>query len=103
MYLMGSERTSEEKVRILKISRTDANALDLTIDPNEYTERSFEETLDLLDRLNSATGGVKDRGTAFGMLGFVQLWQGCYYMLLITKRRKVGIIGGHKIYAIEET
>jgi hypothetical protein len=26
-----------------------------------------------------------------------------YYLLLITKKRKVGSIGGHKIYGIEDT
>lgn len=36
---------------------------------------------------------------AFGLLGFVKFTQG-YYMVLITRRRKVAQIGGHIIYKV---
>lgn len=34
--------------------------------------------------------------------GFVRFLEG-YYIILITKRRKVGIIGHHTVYKIEDT
>ena len=34
--------------------------------------------------------------------GFIKFLEG-YYILLITKRRKVGLIGPHVIYKIEDT
>ncbi|XP_076390098.1 polyphosphoinositide phosphatase FIG4 isoform X3 [Megachile rotundata] len=39
---------------------------------------------------------------AFGLLGFVRLLEG-YYIILVTKRRKVAVIGHHTIYKIEDT
>ena len=36
---------------------------------------------------------------AFGLLGFVKFTQG-YYMVLVTRRRKVAQIGGHIIYKV---
>jgi len=34
--------------------------------------------------------------------GFVRFLEG-YYMILITKRKTVAVIGGHKIFKIEDT
>ncbi|CAK9830385.1 Polyphosphoinositide phosphatase [Anthophora retusa] len=39
---------------------------------------------------------------AFGLLGFVRFLEG-YYIILVTKRRKVAVIGHHTIYKIEDT
>lgn len=36
------------------------------------------------------------------LLGFVRFMEG-YYIILITKRRKMADIGGHSIYKIEDT
>ncbi|EDL04967.1 RIKEN cDNA A530089I17, isoform CRA_b [Mus musculus] len=40
--------------------------------------------------------------SAFGVVGFVRFLEG-YYIVLITKRRKMADIGGHAIYKIEDT
>jgi len=77
--------------------------LEIIVDSAVYTLDTLNETLRAVHLLNSATGGLVSRGTIYGVLGFVQLWQGCYYMLVITKRRKEGIIGDHTIYGIEDT
>lgn len=37
-----------------------------------------------------------------GLAGFVRFLEG-YYLVLITKRRKMADIGGHSIYKIEDT
>ncbi|PSN50035.1 hypothetical protein C0J52_03285 [Blattella germanica] len=39
---------------------------------------------------------------AFGLLGFVKFLEG-YYIILVTKRRRVAYIGYHTIYKIEDT
>ncbi|XP_049833832.1 polyphosphoinositide phosphatase isoform X1 [Schistocerca gregaria] len=39
---------------------------------------------------------------AFGLLGFIRFLEG-YYIILITKRRLVAVIGHHTIYKIEDT
>ena len=36
------------------------------------------------------------------ILGFVKFLEG-YYIVLITKRRKVALIGSHTVYKIEDT
>lgn len=45
-------------------------------------------------------GNFKD--FSFYLTGFVRFLEG-YYIVLITKRRKVADIGGHSIYKIEDT
>lgn len=45
---------------------------------------------------------VKDLELAFFLPGFVRFLEG-YYIVLITKRRKMADIGGHSIYKIEDT
>ncbi|EFN85512.1 SAC domain-containing protein 3 [Harpegnathos saltator] len=39
---------------------------------------------------------------AFGLLGFVRFLEG-YYIILVTKRRRVAVVGHHTIYKIEDT
>ncbi|KZC14668.1 Polyphosphoinositide phosphatase [Dufourea novaeangliae] len=39
---------------------------------------------------------------AFGLLGFVRFLEG-YYIILVTKRRRVAVIGHHTMYKIEDT
>ena len=46
--------------------------------------------------------GLTRTVSAFGIAGFVRFLEG-YYIILITKRRKVGLIGHHTIYKIEDT
>ncbi|XP_044594224.1 polyphosphoinositide phosphatase isoform X1 [Cotesia glomerata] len=40
--------------------------------------------------------------SAFGIVGFVRFLEG-YYIILVTKRRRVAVIGHHTIYKIEDT
>ncbi len=40
--------------------------------------------------------------SAFGIVGFVKFLEG-YYIILITKRSKAGLIGNHSVYKIEDT
>lgn len=51
---------------------------------------------------NSNRGGLKPICKAYGVLGFIHFLD-CYYLTLITKRAKVGSIGGNSIYTIKST
>ena len=51
---------------------------------------------------NNTGGGLKPICKAYGVLGFIRFLD-CYYLSLITKRAKVGSIGGNSIYTIKST
>lgn len=50
----------------------------------------------------STTGGLKPLVKAYGIVGFIRFLD-CYYLTLITRRSKVGSIGGNGIYTIKNT
>uniref|UniRef100_A0A2P2MCG8 SAC domain-containing protein n=1 Tax=Rhizophora mucronata TaxID=61149 RepID=A0A2P2MCG8_RHIMU len=51
---------------------------------------------------NIATGGLEFVTTCYGIVGFIK-FLGPYYMLLITRRRQIGAICGHGVYAISKS
>jgi SacI homology domain len=51
---------------------------------------------------NRGTGGLRRVTTAVGIVGFVR-FLGCFYLTLITQRKRVGAIGGNLIYAVRGT
>ncbi|EJK47151.1 hypothetical protein THAOC_34153, partial [Thalassiosira oceanica] len=51
---------------------------------------------------SSRPRGLKPVCRAYGILGFVRFLD-CYYLTLITRRAKVGSIGGNSIYTIKST
>ncbi|KAJ0674021.1 putative SAC domain, polyphosphoinositide phosphatase Fig4 [Helianthus annuus] len=88
--------------RVLKIDRSEPTEVNITEDPTTYTEM---ECYDLLKRIhdgNKSTGGLRFVYICYGIVGFIKLL-GPYYMLLITERRKIGVICGHAIYAITKS
>jgi hypothetical protein len=86
----------------------------LTEDPNVYTQAEIQEMLDMIhdgNRLQRddrpgdkgvSGGGLKPIAKAYGIVGFVRFLD-CYYLTLITRRAKVGSIGGNGIYTIKNT
>lgn len=101
-YIVGGDVT-EKRYRILKIDRTvDDSDLSITDDKIVYTQKQMNQLLDTIDDGNKGTGGIKLKCTTWGLLGFVK-FTGPYYMLLITKRSIVAMVGGHYIYQIEGT
>ncbi|GJN30478.1 hypothetical protein PR202_gb18787 [Eleusine coracana subsp. coracana] len=68
-------------------------------DPTSYTENECQELLWRIHEGNRLTGGLKFVTKCYGIVGFVK-FLGPYYMVLITRRRKVGTICGHEIYSI---
>ncbi|KAL2023970.1 hypothetical protein VTK56DRAFT_205 [Thermocarpiscus australiensis] len=102
-YIVGGDVT-EKRYRILKIDRTndDASELSITDDKTVYTRKDMNQLLDTIDDGNKGTGGLKLRCTTWGLLGFIK-FTGPYYMLLITKKSTVAMIGGHYVYQIDGT
>ncbi|KAI0131978.1 SacI homology domain-containing protein [Xylariales sp. AK1849] len=101
-YIVGGDVT-EKRYRILKIDRsTHDSDLSITDDKIVYNQKEMNSLLDTIDDGNKATGGIKQRCTAWGLLGFVK-FTGPYYMLLITKKSTVAMIGGHYVYQVDGT
>jgi phosphatidylinositol 3,5-bisphosphate 5-phosphatase len=100
-YLIGCNKQNTE-YRVLKMDRTlierEGTALTdfLVEDPNLYTQAEIGRNA---DRPN-AGGGLKAIVKAYGILGFIRFLD-CYYLTLITRRSKVGDIGGNAIYTIK--
>ncbi|VEU41306.1 unnamed protein product [Pseudo-nitzschia multistriata] len=84
-------------------------------DPNVYSQSEIQDMLDMIhdgnrlrreDRravpVESGGGGLKPIAKAYGIVGFIKFLD-CYYLTLITRRAKVGSIGGNGIYTIKST
>lgn len=102
-YIIGSD-IMRSSYRILKISRTsDPGELEITEDDIVYTQRETQQIVNAIDEGNKATGGLKVRVNEFwGLLGFIK-FTGAYYMIIVTKRSHVAVIGGHYIDKIDKT
>jgi len=101
-YLVGSD-VMDRKFRILKIDRTaECGHLNIAEDDIVYTKEKMNETLKTVDDGNKSSGGLKLKSSTWGLLGFMK-FTGDYYMLLITKRSQVAVLGGHYIYQIDGT
>uniref|UniRef100_A0A7N0RGD1 SAC domain-containing protein n=1 Tax=Kalanchoe fedtschenkoi TaxID=63787 RepID=A0A7N0RGD1_KALFE len=100
-YVVGRDK-SRTMWRVLKLDRQDPYGLNIIEDPTTYSE---PECCDLLRRIhegNRSTGGLKFVTVCYGIVGFVK-FLGPYYMLLITKRRKIGSICGHLVYSVAKS
>lgn len=101
-YFIGAD-VLDNKFRILKIDRTaDSDDLSISEDDIVYTRKEINQLLNAVDDGNKLSGGLKLRCSTWGMLGFIR-FTGAYYMLVITKRSQVALIGGHYVYQIDGT
>ncbi|XP_033338065.2 polyphosphoinositide phosphatase FIG4 isoform X2 [Megalopta genalis] len=107
-YLMGSNNTLT-RFRVLKIDRMESKELIVVDDKREYTQDEIKDLVKMIDMGNRTrsgqrnnVGGVARAVSAFGIVGFVRFLEG-YYIILVTKRRRVAVIGHHTIYKIEDT
>ncbi|GJN91628.1 hypothetical protein Rhopal_004651-T1 [Rhodotorula paludigena] len=115
LYVIATDRDAK-RFRVLKIDRTPAvrpqpgqsspnevdeeTGLTITEDATVYTLRQKEE---LLETLRAGNGGLKlVEKPCFGIAGFVR-FTSAYHMILITKRQKVAVLGGHFIFHSEAT
>ncbi|XP_053612793.1 polyphosphoinositide phosphatase [Plodia interpunctella] len=102
-YLIGSNNT-QTRFRVLKIDRTEPRELILVDDKVEYNKQEIHQLLNMIGFGNRSgrTGGFNKLVSAFGIVGFIRFLEG-YYIILVTKRRKIAMIGSHSIYKIEDT
>ncbi|XP_062216606.1 phosphoinositide phosphatase SAC2-like [Phragmites australis] len=100
-YLIGRDK-NRTLWRVLKIDRLESSELGIEEDPTSYTENECQELLLRIHEGNRLTDGLKFVTKCYGIVGFVK-FLGPYYMVLITRRRKVGTICGHEIYSIGKT
>lgn len=101
-FIVGAD-IMDQRFRILKIDRnSDVGNLSVAEDDMVYTKKEMSELLSAVGDGNKSTGGMKLKCSTWGLLGFVR-FTGTYYMLLITKRSQVAMIGGHYVYQIDGT
>ncbi|GAA5980284.1 hypothetical protein JCM10908_001598 [Rhodotorula pacifica] len=117
LYIIATDKDAQ-RFRVLKIDRTpvartaltqtealkreneDEHGLSITEDSATYSYRQKEE---LLETLRAGNAGLKlVEKPCFGIAGFVR-FTSTYHMILITKRSKVALIGGHHIFHSEGT
>ncbi|KAG8527458.1 uncharacterized protein KY384_007610 [Bacidia gigantensis] len=101
-YFVGGD-IQDKRFRILKIDRTtDSEDLSVTEDDIVYTKKEMNQLLNAVDDGNKVSGGLKLKCSTWGLLGFIR-FTSAFYMLLITKRSQVAVIGGHYIYQVDGT
>ncbi|KAE8415593.1 SacI homology domain-containing protein [Aspergillus pseudocaelatus] len=101
-YMVGMD-LSDTRFKILKIDRTtETGDLNVAEDDIVYSKREMSQLLDAIDDGNKISGGLKLRCSAWAMLGFIK-FTGTYYMLLVTKRSQVAMLGGHYVYQVDGT
>ncbi|KAB5574059.1 hypothetical protein DKX38_001253 [Salix brachista] len=100
-YMTGRDK-NRTFWRVLKIDRLEPSELIVLEDSTTYSESEFCDLLRRIHEGNKSTGGLKFVTICYGIVGFIK-FLGPYYMLLITKRRKIGAICGHIVYAINKS
>ncbi|KAK8524737.1 hypothetical protein V6N13_015750 [Hibiscus sabdariffa] len=100
-YMIGRDKNRTDW-RVLKIDRLEPSELNILEDSTTYSDIECSDLLRRIHEGNRSTGGLKFVTACYGIIGFVK-FLGPYYMLLITKRRKIGAICGHTIYAITKS
>lgn len=101
-YIVGQD-VMEKRFRILKIDRTaDEGNLSIAEDEIVYTKKEMNQLVNAIADGNKSTGGLKLRCSTWGLLGFIR-FTGAFYMLIITKRSQVAMIGGHFTWSIDAT
>lgn len=101
-WITGSD-ISDKYFRLLRIERNSPpGQIKLFEDPMVYDRKQTNDLLNTIDHGNKANGGLRMKYSFWGTLGFIRFTE-AYYMLLITKRKQVAMIGGHYVYQIEGT
>jgi hypothetical protein len=67
-----------------------------------YTERQAAALLRTIADGNAGVGGLSLAARGCGVCGAIRFREG-YYLILITRRRRVGTLAGHAVYAVDDT
>ncbi|CDZ98337.1 Putative phosphoinositide phosphatase [Phaffia rhodozyma] len=100
-YILGTNQ-SDSRTRVLKIDRLSGTELNVVEDMAIYDARQTAELLRMIEEGNKGTGGMEKVMIFYGLVGFVKFTQG-WYLILITKRSVVALVGGHYLYHCDET
>lgn len=101
-YLVGMD-LEERRFRVLKIERTSKEEeLSISEDDTIYSMTEIEQLLEAVADGNKSSGGLRLRCICWGVLGFIR-FIGPYYMLVVTKKSQVAMLGGHYIFQIDDT
>ncbi|GER28361.1 phosphoinositide phosphatase family protein [Striga asiatica] len=100
-YMIGRDK-NRTCWKVLKINRLEQSELSVIEDTTTYSEIECYDLLKRIHEGNKSTGGLKFVTACYGIIGFIK-FLGPYYMLLITKRRKIGTICGHAVYSIAKS
>ncbi|XP_010535227.1 PREDICTED: phosphoinositide phosphatase SAC1 [Tarenaya hassleriana] len=100
-YLVGSDR-NKRFFRVLKIDRSEPADLNISEDPVVYSPQEIKNLLQRIAEGNRATGGLAFVAKVYGIAGCTKFLES-YYLILVTRRRQIGCICGHAIYAIDES
>ncbi|KAI7880338.1 hypothetical protein K492DRAFT_130261 [Lichtheimia hyalospora FSU 10163] len=101
-YLIGTNQ-SRQRYRVLQIHRTNPKELTVIEDEVVYTEREKAWLLQMIENGNLSVGGLQlVPMRIYGIVGFIRFTEG-WYMIFITKRKQVALLGGHYVYHIDET
>ncbi|KAJ3865788.1 polyphosphoinositide phosphatase [Lentinula novae-zelandiae] len=100
-YIIASN-SSDSRHRIIKIDRSVQDELVIVEDDAEYTGKEMSAMLKMLDDGNKNMGGLGKAKVIFGVAGFIRFTAG-WYMILLTKRSIVALLGGHYLYHCENT
>ncbi|EEB91620.1 hypothetical protein MPER_09994, partial [Moniliophthora perniciosa FA553] len=101
-FFVIASNVADSRHRIIKIDRTAQDELAVVEDEAEYTGKQMSAMLKMLDDGNKSSGGLGKAKVFFGIAGFIRFTAG-WYMILITKRSIVALLGGHYIYHCENT
>ncbi|KZS95396.1 hypothetical protein SISNIDRAFT_408696 [Sistotremastrum niveocremeum HHB9708] len=101
LYIVASN-TSDSRHRMLKIDRTSQEELLIHEDDTIYSGVQMSNVLKALKTANTHQGGLGKERVFFGIAGFIQFTAG-WYMIIITKRTVVALLGGHYLYHCEAT
>ncbi|KAF9006928.1 SacI homology domain-containing protein [Cyathus striatus] len=100
-YIVASN-TADSRHRLIKVQRTTLDELDVIEDEVEYSGKEMTRVLQMLDDGNKTVGGLGKPKVFFGIAGFIRFTAG-WYMIIITKRSVVALVGGHYLYHCENT
>ncbi|PPQ90287.1 hypothetical protein CVT25_013112 [Psilocybe cyanescens] len=102
-FFIIASNVSDSRHRIIKIDRTTQDEeLNIIEDEVEYTGKQMTAMLKMLDDGNRASGGLGKAKIFFGIAGFIRFTAG-WYMIIVTKRSVVALLGGHYLYHCENS
>ncbi|KAG1761875.1 SacI homology domain-containing protein [Suillus occidentalis] len=100
-YIVASN-ASDSRHRIVKIDRTSHTEVVIVEDDTDYSGKQMSNMLKMLEDGNKGSGGLGKARVIFGIAGFVKFTAG-WYMIVISKRSVVALLGGHYLYHCENT